>query len=123
MKVAVYWNVHKKTFSIQSREKETYGRVIRHANSVVINSPKFVIRQAGREKVLKEGSKNVHAFVKGILEWASDKEYRLKGGRKVTYNPYKYNSFVIADTKEQVAEGIRVSMSTYNNHPVMELFE
>jgi len=123
MKVAVYWNFHKKTFSIQSREKDSYGKVIRHANSVVINSPKFVVRQAGRERVLKEGVKNVHAFVVGSLEWASNELYQLKGGRKIIYNPYKYNSFVIADIKEQATKGVRASMSTYNNHPVMELFE
>ena len=45
MKVAAYWNLHKNIFSIQSREKENYGKVIAHKTSVAIASPKFVVRQ------------------------------------------------------------------------------
>ena len=68
MKAAVYWNLHKNIFSIQSREKESYGKVVAHRDSVVVGLPKFVVRQAGREKVLKDKSKNVHAFVVGNVE-------------------------------------------------------
>jgi hypothetical protein len=123
MKVAVYWNLHKKLFSIQSRKKENYGKVINYVNSVVINSLNFVVRKSGREKVLKENSKNVHAFVIGTLEWFSENKFRLKSDQKLVYDLYKYEGFVIADTKEQISKAWRVTMSTYNKHPVMEVFQ
>jgi len=121
MKVAIYWNLHKKIFSIQSREKENYGKVIDHVVSAVIQSPKFVVRQAGREKVLKENSKNVHAFITGTLRWVSDDFFEFSEGRRITYNPYKYNSFVIADTKEQVSAGEYVTMTIQDLKPIMEV--
>jgi len=120
MKAAVYWNLHKNIFSIQSREKENYGKVVAHKDSVVVGLPKFVVRQAGREKVLKDKSKNVHAFVVGNVE--PDMFFNLGPGRLVTYNPYKYNSFVMADTKEPIEEGTLVRLRTHEGKPVMELY-
>jgi len=48
--------------------------------------------------------------------------FNLGPGRLVTYNPYKYNSFVMADTKEPIKEGTLVRLRTHNNKPVMELY-
>ena len=62
MRVEVYFNLHKKTFSVRSCRT---GRVIHHTDKVHIANPEFVVRKAGRERVLREGKKNVHAFVRG----------------------------------------------------------
>jgi len=76
------------------------------------------VSQAGRERVLREGRKNVHAFACGRLleyrgavpykgrsiadhvwQWADGvKRKAIIGNRKVVYNPYKYRSFVTPDT-------------------------
>ena len=121
MKAAVYWNLHKNCFSIQSREKGSYGKVVAHAESVAIGLPEFVVRQAGRERVLKEGKKNVHAFVVGGVNINPNLE-KTKEGIKVTYNPYKFNNFVIADTKEQVGSPLLVIMRIVNKKPVIEAY-
>jgi len=99
MKVAAYFNLHKNIFSLQSREKDTYGKVIGHVESVVLKSPKFVVRQSGREKVLNEKTKNVHAFVVGYVVEGIDTR---NVSRTITYNPYKYSSFVVKDTEEPI---------------------
>jgi hypothetical protein len=52
---------------------------------------KFVVRPAGREKVRREGRKNVHAFVRGYIVEASG---ALNTPILVTYNPYKHDTFV-----------------------------
>jgi len=121
MKVAAYWNLHKNIFSIQSREKGNYGKVISHVNSVVIALPKFVVRQAGREKVLKTKQKNVHAFIVGHLLTGEI----LVGQEKpnlVYYNPYKFNSFVKADTKEEIKQADVAILRLHNNKPVIEAY-
>ena len=121
MKVAAYWNLHKNIFSIQSREKENYGKVISHVNSVVIALPKFVVRQAGREKVLETKQKNVHAFIVGHLlpgEFIIPKEKPSL----VYYNPYKFNSFVKADTKEQIKQADVAILRLHNKKPVIEVY-
>ena len=116
-RVAVYWNLHKDVYSIQSRETADYGKVIGHAESVAIALPKFVVRQAGRQQVLKEQKKNVHAFVVGYL---TENLVFNEEGKRITYNPYKYNSFVIADTKEEIQDGAAARLSIHEGKPLME---
>ena len=97
MRVEVYFNLHKYTWSV--RQCST-GRVILHTDKVHIRDPKFVVRKAGRERVLREGKKNVHAFVRGDITYFDDffdpdyLDYSL-----VSYNPYKFDTFVdVIDT-------------------------
>ena len=98
--VRIYWNLHKKCWSVQDRKT---GRVIRHETTCVLSAGKFVVRKAGQEKVRREGKKNVHAFVRGewlgvTMAWLP---YHDKG-KRVTYNPYKYSTFVEALTDEPI---------------------
>lgn len=88
MKVKCYWNLHRKCISVQYK-----GRVIAHPPRIVLDDVKFKVSQAGRARVLREKKKNVHAFVCGTISpFANTFE-----GEAVTYNPYKYNSFVKVD--------------------------
>lgn len=95
MRVEVYFNLHKHVFSV--RQCST-GRVILHANRVHLRDPEFVVRKSGRDRVLREGKKNVHAFVRGEATHfdAFDPDY--DGYTLVSYNPYKYATFV--DTRD-----------------------
>ena len=90
----VYYNLHKKCLSVQFK-----GKVIEHTISICLKDVIFKVSQKGRERVLREKRKNVHAFVCGIPDdgWPID-----QNERKVTYNPYKFNSFVYADNLEPV---------------------
>jgi hypothetical protein len=118
MRVAVYFNLHKNIFSIQSREKGDYGKVIAHKDSVVIKSPKFVVRQAGREKVLRHKTKNVHAFVVGHV--VDESEYTVGPLTTVTYNPYKYSTFVVKDTEQPIKQAeYAVLCLGYKNKPII----
>lgn len=62
---------------------------------MVIRDAQFVVSQAGRARVLRERCKNVHAGVRGTWE-VVDEPLSMKGWARVTYNPYKYDSFVRA---------------------------
>jgi len=120
MKVAVYWNLHKNIFSIQSRETSDYGKVIAHKDSVVVALPKFVVRQAGRDQVLQDKKKNVHAFVVGHL---TEARFLSSGNPfRISYNPYKNNSFVLADTKEEILSAAVAVLSMQGNHPIIEAY-
>ena len=95
MRVEVYFNLHKYTWSV--RQCST-GRVILHTDKVHIRDPKFVVRKSGRERVLREGKKNVHAFVRGEISYCPDfdPEYHpdYLDYTLVSYNPYKFDTFV-----------------------------
>ena len=82
--VKVYWNLHRHLYSVQQN-----GLVVGHAESVALNDVKFKVSQAGRNRVLNEKRKNVHAFIIGTVATSG-----TVGEMRITYNPYKYSSFV-----------------------------
>lgn len=92
--VAVYRNLHKNCWSVTHK-----GRVIYHCDHITLENVKFKVSKIGREKVLKEKRKNVHARVWGeLVEVAVDnsKFDTSYFDLEVTeYNPYKFHSFFI----------------------------
>ena len=91
--VKVYWNLHRNCYSVQQN-----GLVVAHTDKIKLTDVTFKVSEAGRQRVLKERKKNVHAFVIGYLDewnmagsWDSDNRYY---SIKVVYNPYKYDSFM-----------------------------
>lgn len=97
MKVFVYFNLHKKVFSVKALEGSMKGRVIAHENALTLHDVTFKVSQAGRQRVLRERKKNVHAGVVGQWYGSIDSHIRDTNDIAVTYNPYKYDSFVLRD--------------------------
>ena len=86
-RVRVYYNLHKKCFSVQDYKT---GLVTKHTNQLDLSNALFVVRKSGNERVKSEGRKNVHAFVNGIV---NDKSSDTKNWCKVCYNPYEMDYF------------------------------
>lgn len=103
MLVDIYYNLHKKCLSVRARRGPDKGRVVQHRQKALIQDVSFVVNQRGREKVVAEKRKNVHAFVRGKMK----DEYRglVTVGLKeisVSYNPYKSSSFINEKTKQPI---------------------
>jgi hypothetical protein len=94
MKVFVYFNLHKRVFSVKALEGSEKGRVIGHRTSLAIYSPTFKVSEAGRQRVVRERRKNVHAGVVGFLTAPYDWTKELVEWTPVLYNPYVFSSFV-----------------------------
>lgn len=107
--VEVYRNLHKKCWSVRQG-----GKVRVHASYILLQDVDFVVQPAGREKVLREQRKNVHAFVKGYLisaktcnrlsrqiEWTMD---------SITYNPYQHPYFTKGECGLEVVHAELVDM-------------
>jgi len=113
-KVMVYYNLHKHTFSISRN-----SRVITHADYVKLTDVEFRVRQGGREKVVREKSKNVHSFVIGTLmdycKYPCENLPSEPNSNIVTYNPYKYNSYVMKDTEEPIYRAGEVELINLRN--------
>jgi len=84
-KVFVYKNLHQDCWSIRQD-----GLVKAHTEEVRMWDCAFQVNAKGRQKVLDEQRKNVHAGIKGYI----DNDQQVPSGVEVTYNPYKYDSFV-----------------------------
>ena len=92
-KVRVYWNLHKKTWSIQDCKS---GLVIDHKKCVVLEG-NFVVRKGGQKRVRQEGKKNVHAFAVGYISESKEEPSRmvyLDDWDRVKYNPYTDDYFM-----------------------------
>ena len=86
----VYWNLHKKTWSVRQS-----GKIVAHTHSIYLKDCRFLVGKAGRERVRREGKKNVHAGVSGYL--AMNAEFHKQQVDRdcwVTYNPYKHDTFI-----------------------------
>jgi len=105
IRVDVYYNLHKKTFSIRCK-----GRVIAHRDRVTIKNPEYIVGEKGRQRVLNERSKNVHAFVRGTLMDNASLEHWIDSfdmmniAFKVKYNPYVHDTFVTVFDGEPIHE-------------------
>jgi len=106
MKTYIYYNLHKKCWSLMQR-----GKVIGHCEAVVIADAEFRVRQGGRKRVLREKRKNVHAFVIGkIVTRFEYQQEEIGTNRQVKYNPYKSDSFTYSDTGEKATNSELVLM-------------
>lgn len=112
-RVETYYNVTKQCLSYRTR----WGKV-EHARAMILNNVTFAVQPAGREKVRQEKRKNVHAFVRGDMTWIASpmeslEDYTLdnmarQGYSRVTYNPYKHESFVVVNTGEPIYKATQV---------------
>ncbi len=99
MRVFVYYNLHKHVWSIRATEGPQKGRVIGHSATVLLQDAMPKVSEAGRQRVLQERRRNVHAGITGTLVHTGEEGY-FPGLTEVTYNPYKYETFVDKDTEE-----------------------
>jgi len=100
VKVFVYKNLHATrknggitVYSVKALNGPDKGRVIARSSHVMLGDVRPKVSQAGRRKVLREGRKNVHAGLVGTLIHLENQPFH---GEKITYNPYKYDSFVMS---------------------------
>lgn len=92
-KYFIYRNIHKgkgsDNHNYSLRNKST-GRVERRGRNFYIKNGKFKVSEKGRKRVLKEGRKNVHAGVVGLV---TRKPRNIKEWQRVSYNPRKDDFF------------------------------
>jgi len=146
-KTYVYWNLHKLTFSIMQNQK-----VVGHSNQLYLNNVEnggetffpivdFKVKpRTGRQKVLKDRVKNVHAFVIGEIFSCPEIDGTGTGGytmnnpfdeekldmwtHRVSYNPYKGSHFVARGLQDTVwnpvARASMVALTNYQGKPLIQ---
>ena len=112
-KIEVYFNLHKKTWSVRQS-----GRVVGHTDYIQVKDPQYVVSQKGNERVRREKKKNVHAFVRGYVE--SRLPVFPSKMRFVTYNPYKNSSFVVRNTNDTICSSPYAALEVVNQKPRVE---
>lgn len=95
--VLIYKNLHNGLFSVKQN-----GLVVAHVESIVLKNGFFDVNQAGRNRVIKEKKKNVHAYVKGFIV-SINTVWQNEQKRLVTYNPYNNEHFIFRDNSERAS--------------------
>ena len=104
MRVFVYYNLHKKLWSVKALDGPNKGRVVHHANAVCLANATPKVSRAGRLRVLLERCKNVHAGIVGdLVSWTNETSDwgAYDDWPTVTYNPYLYETFVYTKDKKE----------------------
>jgi hypothetical protein len=99
--VRVHWHLRAKKWSVSTKTGSTW-RVVRDSHGeqvlytkVVLKDVTFTVRESGRQRVLKDRRKNVHAWMEGKLLDCSVAETvaNVPCGVPVKYNPYYLPTF------------------------------
>lgn len=110
-KVEVYYNLHRSCWSIRQG-----GLVLGHAQGITLADCVFKVSESGRQRVLREKRKNVHAVIAGSV--TSVEGFEPRRNRKlpkfvpfpllldqvslVSYNPFKGSNFYDKETEKPV---------------------
>lgn len=112
--VEVYKNLHRDCFSVRQ------GGIVRfHTEIVCLKDVTYKVSEAGRQRVLREKRKNVHAFVVGKICHSQEviKETFPFPAAWVTYNPYKNDSFYVIGDGEKIKKSQYADL--YKNEPIL----
>lgn len=91
------------------------GERIDYTSMVSLTGAMFRVSEPGRQRCIRDGVRNVHAWVVGDLGGRSDgvawRDVPPAGFSRAVYDPWKGSSFVNAETLEPVFESSLVVMS------------
>ena len=123
-RVQIYKNLHNGMWSIRCIRSKL---VIAHASYAVLSDVTFKVSEAGRQRVIREGKKNVHAFAEGILLGWVGQSFKNRiaqrqqtifslphdGERfKVGYNPYRFPYFYVEGKLDKIVNAHYAEFST-----------
>jgi hypothetical protein len=95
VKVLAYRNLRYRDRVVWSIKDVRSGLVIDRVGDALFKDAELRVSQAGRRRVLLEKRKNVHAGVRGVRIEPSLAP--TDGWVRASYNPYKQESFQLAD--------------------------
>lgn len=113
-KVKTYYDVNRHMFSV------TYsGIVVLKADYVRLKNVTFLVSEKGKERVRKEGQKNVHAYVTGTLTDYCKNPCEVipepETGIVITYNPKRDEFFNIRETGKLIYNADEVELINREN--------
>lgn len=91
--VEVYRNLHRGGYSVRQG-----GKVVAHSDYVTMLDAEFHVSEAGRQRVLKTGRRNVHAWARGQLVKCAPTRQQMNA--RVRYSPKTSGCFEYCRPRE-----------------------
>lgn len=100
-KYKIYRNLHRNCFSVLKYNPEKKGyRLHEYITHGILHDVVAKVSEAGRQRVIKEKQKNVHAYLLCENYDKIDQFYfDSLDFHEISYNPYIHDSFVVGLTK------------------------
>lgn len=92
MKVRIYYNLRLQLLSMQAKVQGSW-KVVKHCEAVSLTDVTFKVSEAGRQRVIKNKRKNVHAYICGTFDEGAALSKQGEWMDLITYNPYKLEKF------------------------------
>lgn len=94
----VYFNSTSKVWSVRQN-----GKVVLHCEKMILRDCQYIVSERGRQRVIANKRKNVHAFIRGYHCYVEDVNNSPEGESfPITYNPYTMATFQKCRTGEPV---------------------
>ena len=97
--VRIYRNLNNFRMSLQVKQGKSWI-VVGHVTEAVIQSVTFKVQESGRQRVLRDRQKNVHAWGQGTLVAQCDDA--ILATIDLAYDPYQNTSFVQRGTSHPI---------------------
>lgn len=79
------------------------GLIKATAQRIRLCDAEFLVRESGRQRMLRENRRTIHAYVQGrLVDYTHPDDTQTIShlpGRSATYNPYRFSSFVDRETE------------------------
>lgn len=109
-KIRIYRNLNNGTMSIQTKQSSSW-KVVGHVTNAIVRDVKFHIQEGGRQRVIRDKRKNVHAWGEGVLIGQFDESVvapiafgAALGAIALGYDPYTNATFVERGTTRAIAK-------------------
>jgi hypothetical protein len=90
----IYRNLRNKCFSVLKYNEEKKGyRLHTHLERAILTDVVTKVSQAGRQKVIQDKQKNVHAFILAKYYVPIPVDRRVVRSEEIYYNPYEQSTF------------------------------
>lgn len=100
------------------------GQRIEYASWISVRNARFVVHERGRQRCIREGVRNVHAWIVGEevlrITVGGYSAHFPRGYRQAVYDPFKGRSFVDSETLQPVHSAAWVVMIGKNVYYVPE---
>lgn len=116
VQVFVYWNLHRRCWSLRATHGVSKGKVIAHADLLMLTHVQPKVSEAGRRRVIAEGVKNVHAGLVGFVDMSdpAGMTRECAPSRCLSYIPTIHQSFVYGATGETYHGSYSAMMTAVN---------
>lgn len=99
--VQVYRNLNNGRMSVQAQVGGKW-KVVGHVTDLALEQISFTVRESGRQRVISQQQKNVHAFAKGVLVAQADPD--LDCPVHLAYDPYRNSTFVERHSQQPIVQ-------------------